>query len=130
MMHSGIMCDKISYMQFSPYGAVVERPSIECSFHASLTSFLDFFCHTLYLKRIVFIWVLKVAGGSWREGSVGKVSATEHRICVGMPCTHAEIHVWFCTAITPVLGVEAGAPRHWGLRSSQPSQISELSGVQ
>lgn len=89
MMHSGIMCDKISYMQFSPYGAVVEMPSIECSFHAILTSFLDFFCHTLYLKRIFFIWVLKVAGGSWREGSVGKVSATRTQNLCGYalhPC--------------------------------------------
>lgn len=96
MMRSGIMCDKISYMQFSPYGAVVEMPSIECSFHAILTSFLDFFCHTLYLKRIFFIWVLKVAGGSWREGSLSQ------SVC--HPNTES---VWVCPA--PMLKSTSGS---------------------
>lgn len=131
MIHSGIMCDKILYMQFSPYGAVVEVPSTECSFHTILTSFLDFFCHTLYLKRIFFffVWVLKVAGEAGEKVQLGKYLPPKHRICVHMPCTHAEIHIWFCTVIMPVLGVEADDPP-WGLRSSQPSQISVLSGVQ
>lgn len=53
---------------------------------------------------------------------MGKCLSPKHRICVGMPCSHAEIHVWSCTAMVPVLGVEPGDSLEIAEQPAQPNQ--------